>query len=271
MPPNQSPDPRASMWDFIAYYLRFCRVQRRLSGEELGRIMGVSKPTVSRIENGMKRLDETGAVAVDKAWNTGMLFTLMVWYATLGHDPQWFVQYVDKEQKAEVLKVFEAQVIPGLLQTEDYARVLLSGGMKANVEELLQERMARQVVLTKEEPVELQVLITEAAVEHPVGNPEIMRAQLARLLEVSEWRHVGIRVVPRTFEAGAHPGLDGSFSIMSGSYGDLVYATSPGGGRLVSTTTEVRSYAIRYDRIGLKALPEGPSRDLIRSKMEEYT
>ena len=91
-------------------------------------------------------------------------------------------------------------------------------------------------------------------------------SQLAYLLEVSERPNVGIRVIPRS--AGTHFGLDGSFKIMSGAFGDVAYTESPGGGRLVPSAMEVRSYVLRYDRIGQKALSDDQSRDLIRNIME---
>lgn len=112
----------------------------------------------------------------------------------------------------------------------------------------------------------LWVLLTESALDRPVGDAEMMRKQLAYLLEVSERPNIGIRVVPRS--ARAHFGLDGSFKIMSGDYGDIAYTESPGGGRLVPSASEVRSYVLRYDRIGQKALPEDLSRDLIKKVTE---
>ncbi|MBA9001689.1 helix-turn-helix domain-containing protein [Thermomonospora cellulosilytica] len=259
------------MWNLIAYYLRFCRVQRGLSGEDLGKIIGASKPTVSRIENGTKRLDETDASKIDRAWNTGGLFAFMVWYATLGHDPEWFQEYVKYEQRAEVMRIFEANTVPGLLQTEDYARAVLEGGMHPNPMELFRERMARQGILNadRETPPHLVVLLSQAVLDWPIGGVDVLREQLAHLLEMAERPHITINVLPRT--AGAHPGVDGSFSIMSGDFGDVAYTVSPGGGRLVSAPSDVRRYALRFDRISAKALPEGPSLDLIKQTMEAMT
>jgi transcriptional regulator with XRE-family HTH domain len=201
------------MWDLIAFYLRFLRNQRELSGESLGKIMGGSKASVSRIENGESRLDGTQAALIDKEWKTGGLFALLVWYASIGHDPQWFPQYMGLEQRARMIRIFEAGLIPGLLQTEEYARALLEVGSAANVEELLQERMTRQDMLTRPGAPFLSVLLSQNAVEWPVGSPEIMRTMLNRLLEVSESTQIVIRVIPRSWETGAYPGLDGSFQL----------------------------------------------------------
>lgn len=169
-----------------------------------------------------------------------------------------------------MISTFEAQVIPGLLQTEDYAGSLLNSGDASKADVLLRERIERQMILTRTPAPHLSAVMSQNALEWPIGSPSIMRAQLARLLEASTLSNFVIRVVPRTWETGAYPGLDGSFSRMTGEYGDVVYTKSPEGGRLVSTPAELRAFAVRYARISGKALPEGPSRDLIRHVLETY-
>lgn len=268
---GSSPDPRSNMWDLIAWYLRICRTQRGQSLEALSKIAKTSRSSLSRVELGETRLDGTQARLIDKAWDTHGLFTLLVWYATLGHDPQWFAEYVKYEQQARMIRIYEANVIPGLVQTEDYARALFLTGDAPNTEELLQERMQRQVMLDGSTPPMLTMILSQNALEWPVGSPEIMRAQLARLLELSERPRISIRVVPRTWEVAAYPGLDGSFQLISGlDFGELAYTDAPEGGRLVSTSEEVLNYGIRYDQISSKALPEEQSRNMLRQVMESF-
>ncbi|MFI0450614.1 helix-turn-helix domain-containing protein [Actinomadura sp. 6N118] len=270
--PEELPNPKASMWDFIAVYLRALRVQKGLSGEALGRVLKVSKAKVSRIEVGKERLDWKQAEILDKAWDTCDLFTLLVWYASIGHDPQWFAQYVELEQRAGMAKIYEANVIPGLLQTEDYARALILSGIEPDPEKVVIERMQRQELLTKKPAPHLTVILSQNAIEWPVGSPEIMRAQLSRLLDVAEWQNIVLRVVPRSWHVGAHAGLSGSFQLLNGDdFGEVAYTESPGAGRLVSSPPDVRSYEIRYERISAKALIEGPSSDLVRKVMEAFT
>ena len=266
MKPHPPPDPKSSIWAWSAYHLRFCRTQRGLSGDAVGKILNCSKATVSRLESGETKLDEGQAAAADKAWNTGGVFSIMLWYASLGHDPDWKKQHADLEARAYIVKYWELALIPGLLQTEEYARAsLVAGGVK-DVEAALDSRMARQAVLARDDPPVLWVLLFESALDVPVGDEATMRRQLDYLLDTSESPDIAIRVVPR--RAGAHPGLDGAFKIMTVESGDVAFVEAPGGGRLVLSKAEVRSYAIRYDRIGQLALPEGPSRDLIKRVME---
>ncbi|MBW8487757.1 helix-turn-helix domain-containing protein [Actinomadura parmotrematis] len=265
------PDPRDSMWDFVAHYLRFERTKRGISGEALGRVLNISKSKVSRIEVGEERLTWSAAKKLDKVWETGTLFEILVWYASIGHDPQWYPQYVDKEGRAAILTKFESEVVSGLLQTEAYTRALILGGIEAaDVDRLAADRLRRQEILQRQPAPFLSVIMSQNALEWPVGGPEIMREQLALLLAVSESPNVVLRIVPRTWETGAYPGLNGSFSLLSGGeFGEVAYAESPGRGRLVSAPEDVRSYVVRMKMIEAKALPESRSRDLIRKVMEE--
>lgn len=267
---DELPQPKHNMWDFIAYYLRFQRNQRGLSGEAVGRTIKASKSEVSRIEIGVERLDGTQAALLDKAWDTGRLFSILVWYASLGHDPQWFPQYLALEQRANMIRIFASQLIHGLFQTEDYAREVINAGTPANPEEALQKRLGRQAALNRQPPPYVAALLSQSSLEWHVGSPDVMRAQFQHLLDLAERPDVVIRVVPRTWSVGAHPGLDGSFQLMSGpDFGEVAFSESSGGGRLVSSPADVMNYAVRYDRISARALPEEPSCDLIRSLMED--
>ena len=125
----------------------------------------------------------------------------------------------------------------------------------------------RQTRSTGVAPPLLWVILAETVLEWPVGDPEVMRAQLMRLLTVTDAPNVGIRVVPKS--AGAYMGLDGSFKVLSAAAGDVAYVESPGIGNLVFSL-EARPYINRYDRIGSKALPDDQSKELIRKKMETY-
>ena len=266
MLPKPSPDPKSSMWAWLAHDLRLYRTQRGLSGDAVAKLINCARSSISRLENGEAKLDEGQAAALDERWRTGGHFGTMLWYARLGHDPNWLKQHMDLESEASVIKVYEAQVVPGLLQLPEYAHALVAESGVSNVDEIVARRMARQEILTRETPPVLLVLLTESVLDWPVRGSVVMRKQLAYLLEMSERPNIGIRVVPRS--AGAHYGMNGSFKIMTGPSGDVGFTEATGGGRLVPSATEVRSYVLRYDRIGQKALPEDQSRDLIKQVME---
>lgn len=263
-----SPDPKSSMWALIAYYLRFCRLQRKLTGDLMGEILGCSKSTVSRLETGALQLTPEQAAILDRAWDTGGIFGFLVWYATLGHDPDWFRQYVDLECRASVIKTWQVDLVPGLLQTPDYARAGLATGNLKDAEAALEKRLTRQTILDQADPPTLWFLLSQTLLELPCGGVEVMKAQLAHIIELSHRPNVGVRVVPKSI--GHHPGLDGAFMLMTLAepHMEVAYIEAPGGGRLASSAAEVASYALRYDQIGQHALPEGLSRDLIKQIME---
>jgi transcriptional regulator with XRE-family HTH domain len=264
-----SPDPMSSMWAWIAYDLRFYRVKHRMSGEDFGKIMGVVRSTVSRMESGEYRLKEDHARALDKYFNTGGHFFRLVWYARLGHDPDWFKEHVGRESMASVLKIFEHSTVPGLFQTEAYARAVFTIGGVKDVDAEVATRLARQAALTREDPPLIWLLLNQAAIDLPVGSPKVMREQLGRLLELSELPDVMLRVVPRS--AGWHLGMEGAFKIMTVGREDAAYVEACGGGRLVLDATEVRAYGLRFDRIGTEALTPGATQSLIKEVMESLT
>ncbi|MFC4913425.1 helix-turn-helix domain-containing protein [Actinomadura gamaensis] len=266
------PDPKSNMWDLTAHYLRQTRKRKGLSGEALGRALQISKSKVSRIERGDERLDLVLAEKADIALGTVDLFALLVWYASFGHDPEWFPQYVKFEQAATWLRLYEADVVTGLFQTEEYARALMVSSIETDIESRVLERLQRQEMLTRETDLpNISLLLSQNALEWPVGSPRIMREQLGTLLEIAELPHVMVRVVPRSWECGAHAGLAGSFQLLTGEpWGDVAYTEAPGAGRLIASPAEVLKYALRYERISGSALSIERSIELIRRVMEAF-
>jgi hypothetical protein len=200
------------------------------------------------------RLDDDQAKALDKLWDLNGHFRRLLRYARAGHDPDWFKQHVTYEARATVLKTYESMIVPGLLQTEAYARAwLVAGQAVKNIDAAVEIRMARQNILNKEEPPLLWVLLDECVLDRPMGGRKVMKEQLTRLLELSELPHLTIRVVPRA--AGGHLGLEGPFIITTVTEGDVAYLEACGGGRLSTDKAEVRRFGVRFDRIGALALP----------------
>jgi transcriptional regulator with XRE-family HTH domain len=261
-------DPKASLWNEIAVYLRHCREQRGLSGEALGRIIGASKSTVSKIETGKERLDAKQARLLDVAWETGGHFERLVFFASIGHRPQWLADMKGFEQDSQLIRAFEPSVVTSLFQIEEYARALLIGGGSPVVEQDVAERMERQAVLDR---AFITVVLAESALRWPVGSPKIMHEQLAHLLNLADRPNVLIHIVPATFDTGAYPGLDGGgLKLLTGDdCGEVAYTETHEGGRLVSAPREVAKFAIRFTRIMGVTLSAVQSRDLIQKVMKE--
>ena len=130
--------------------------------------------------------------------------------------PPWFRAYVDLESAAALIRTYEGQLVPGLLQTEDYTRAVLQGAHLDEPEEEVERRvalrMARQALLTRADGPRLWAVVDEAALRRPVGGREVMRAQLERLVEATKLPNVTLQVLP--FGAGAHPAMVGAFSVL---------------------------------------------------------
>lgn len=267
MPAADLINPDASMWHWLAYDLRRYRLARGDSAAEVARIMGCSRSQVSNCEALKRRPSEAELKRLDDAWGTGGHFVRIFKYARRNHDPNWFVEHLHYEERAHTLRLFEPLIIPGLLQTAEYAGVAISAEGSADVERAVKTRMARQAILTKKAPPRLTVLLDECVIDRPAGGPDVMRAQLARLLEVSNLPNVTIRIFPRS--AGYHLGLTGAFKVMGcDPEGDVAYTEASEGGRLVLDGTDVRRAAVRFEEIGADALGRTASRDLIRQAME---
>jgi hypothetical protein len=218
------------------------------------------------LEAGRFKLTDPQAAAADTKFDLNQHFQRMLKYAREGHDPNWFREHLTYEAKAKQHKIYELAMIPGLLQTEAYMRYQFTEAGSKDVEGQVAARLARQEILNREAPPLVWVLLDEGAIDRPMGGPEIMREQLAKLLELAALRQVSVRVVPRS--AGWHHGLEGAFKVMTVGAAEVVYTEANMGGRLVLGASEVEDFAVRYDKIGVKALPEDSSRGLIKEVME---
>jgi transcriptional regulator with XRE-family HTH domain len=176
--------------------------------------------------------------------------------------PAAFETYVGLEAEASSLRTFQHHV-HGLLQTEDYARAMLRGGHLSDsngVERLVALRMRRQDMLTKPNPIELWAVIDEAALHRLMGGAEVMRGQLAHLVEVAELPNVTLQVLP--FSKGAHAGVIGAFTLIEfpdPTDNDVVYVDSPAGNIYLEKDKDLRRYTLVFDHLRAAALPPDES------------
>lgn len=267
MAPVESLNPDRSLWDWIASDLRFYREKGGYSLSALGELIGAQKQTVSNVEHGRPgwRLNEDQAHKLDALFDLNHHFTRLLGYARAGHDGEWFRQWLHYAEKALSIRMYEALVVPGLLQTPDYAHALLTGcGVVEDVPTAVEARMERQELLTRKDPPRLWVLLNESILDQPIGSSAVMRDQLCRLLEVP--RHVTVRVVRRS--TGGHVGLEGPFLITKTRETEVAYMEACGGGRLSKDQLEVTRYSERMESVSSLALPVDRSRDLITAKIE---
>jgi transcriptional regulator with XRE-family HTH domain len=176
--------------------------------------------------------------------------------------PAAFETYVGLEAEASSLRTFQHHV-HGLLQTEDYARAMLRGAHLSDsdgVERLVALRMRRQDMLTKPTPIELWAVIDEAALHRLMGGREVMRGQLAHLVEIAELPNVTLQVLP--FTKGAHAGVIGAFTLIEfpdPTDNDVVYVDSPAGSIYLEKDKDLRRYTLVFDHLRAAALPPDES------------
>jgi hypothetical protein len=187
--------------------------------------------------------------------------------------PASFRSFVEHEEKATELRMFEHSLVPGLLQTEDYARATLErqpNVTQDQVSEWLAARMARQAVLTRKTPRPPLVwaVLDEAVLYREVGGPKVMHDQLMHLVAASELPNVTIQILPSS--AGGHSGLLGAFIIADfPAEQSIVFLDDLLGGRVAEDATAVSEAAVHFSSLRSEALPKAASRDLILKVAEE--
>jgi transcriptional regulator with XRE-family HTH domain len=170
------------------------------------------------------------------------------------------------EAETSSIRAYQAQLVPGLLQTEEYMRAILRAGLmtasdRDEIDRFVEVRRARQALLAQEPSVALWAVLDEAVLRRRVGGPDVMRGQIERLIEVSELPNVNVQVLPD--DAGEHPGLEGSFMILSftESDPDAVYLDAATGGLYIEKTEDISRYSWVFDHVRAAALSQ---RDTVR-------
>ena len=263
-------DPKISMWHLLAYYLRFTREKEGLSLAQWGKIIGMARSSVSNIEAARAKLQVDYARRLDVKFETGGLFELLLWYARMSHDPNWFRQYSQHEKQAAEIKVYHGQIVPLLLQTDDYTRAYGRLSTAKDREAVLAGRIARKrSIMERDDPPYIWALLDEAVLARQVGRAGVMKAQLQHLLEMADRWNVILRIIP--FSAGEYDGGEGFFQLIGLDDRDVAYAGAQGGGRLIEMVDEIKEFVDTFERIGAKAESQDRSRDLIKLYLERYT
>jgi hypothetical protein len=182
----------------------------------------------------------------------------------------WFQEWADIEAQATVLRWHEPLVVPGLLQTEDYARAILSARPDGNLDDLddqVAARMARQAILDRTASSQLRCILDKGVLHRAIGGSKVMRSQLFRLAEVAEHPKTTIQVIR---SGGAHAGLLAHFVIADlDSKPPVAYLETAAEGQVTDGSSAVGHVALSFDRVRAGAESWVASRDLIRKVAEE--
>ena len=266
--------------------LRRLRTAMGLSREQAGAAIRASEWKIHRLENGQvgfkerDLVDLLGLYGVTDPDEIEQLLAMAReantpgWWQRYGDVlPQWFRTYVDLESAASLIRTYEGQLVPGLLQTDDYIRAVVhNAGLESSedVGRRVRLRMARQTVLTGEHPPRLWAVVDEAALRRPVGGREVMRGQLERLIAATKLPNVTLQVLP--FAGGAHPAMAGAFSILrfaDRELPDVVYLEHLTNAVYLAKRDEVERYLDVMELLCVASEPPARTVELLTKILDE--
>jgi hypothetical protein len=267
--------------------LRRLRGEAGLSREQAGEAIRASEWKIHRLENGQvsfKERDIVDLLALYGVKDPGEVASFVImareanqpgWWQTFGDLlPQWFRAFVDLESAASLIRAYEGQYVPGLLQTEAYCRAVVTGALldepPEEVERRVALRMGRQGLLSGDAPPRLWAVVDEAALRRPVGGHAVMRAQLERLIEASTLPQVTLQVLP--FRAGAHPAMVGAFTVLrfeDRELPDVVYVEHLTSALYLNKREEVDRYLHVMEGICVRSAPPEQTPGILSEILKE--
>ncbi|MET8159786.1 helix-turn-helix transcriptional regulator [Sphaerisporangium sp. NPDC005289] len=283
MAPTYSPTVRLRR---LAGELRRLREANGLSPEAVAARLGWSRSKVSRIETGRTRASTADVAQICDLYGVNSSARAgLIQLAKEVRQRGWWTAYADVftgsyiglEDEASVIRQWEVQLVPGLLQTEDYARAVISAGRSAvyeaeDVHRRVMARMARRTLLSRPNAPELHIVLDEGVIRRPIGGVEAMRFQLDALLTSARRPNVILRLLP--YNVGAHPGLEGAFTILSFTEDtdpDVAYVEGTAGDVYVESSEHVGRYKVVFGHICDAALSPEESMEFITKAKEHLS
>lgn len=284
-------NPTVRLWQ-LTETLRHLRERSGLTLEEAAEKLSAmggrwSRSKLSRIENreqGVKDFDVERLLNAyevkdpdSRRWILGLVARLRErgYWSTIRNDlPEDFHELLSVEDALLAVRQLEMIVVPGLLQTPEYARALITGvnpGLPHDVaERRVLARLARQRVTTRPNPLHYHVILDETVLSRPIGSSTVMRGQLEKLCGAIESEQVTVQVLPAS--AGANPAVEGSFSLLTlpEPIPDFGYSEGPGGAAYIEDRDEVRSLTERWGILTERANSPAKSLKLITSAGEAF-
>nr|WP_202418948.1 helix-turn-helix transcriptional regulator [Streptomyces sp. YIM 132580] len=267
--------------------LRRLRELKGMTAEEVAERLLVSQSKISRLENGRRSIsqrdvrDLCGVYEVEDVRIVDSLMQMAKdsrqqgWWHAFGDIP--YSVYIGLETDAESLRVYEPQMVPGLLQTRAYTEALISGALPeappSDIEKRVNVRSRRQDrVNAPENPLRLWAVIDESALRRRVGDNQVMIDQLEHLVEQSHLPHVTVQVLP--FEMGAHPGINGQYAILEfpdAADSSVVYIEGVTSDLYLEKANDVQRYSVMYEHLRAQALNVEQTREFITKIAKSYT
>jgi transcriptional regulator with XRE-family HTH domain len=272
VPAPRELNPTASPLSLFGAELRRCRNALGLSQEQLGGRIAFSPSLVGSIERARRRPSPAFAQRCEEVLNLNGELLRLLPLISKETAPSWFRPWLEIEEGAHTLKTWQPLLLPGLLQTEEYARALCRGepgATEEQAEEMVAARMERKAIFQRDDPPMFWALLDETAFIRPIGGADVIRGQLEHLLAAVGPR-VTVQVVP--LSAGTPTGLLGGFVIAQRTdCPDTVYVDSVISGQVTDGPDDVKAIHARYDTIRAQAHPQFVSIELIREAIKRWT
>ncbi|MFJ2177408.1 Scr1 family TA system antitoxin-like transcriptional regulator [Streptomyces sp. NPDC087851] len=266
---EETADPSLSPLAHFGAEVRLERERLGITREALGKQACCGYSLVAKIESGKRVPPLNFAEACDRMFPYANGRFVRLWPLALRWAfPPWFRRYVELEWTATSISMFHPQLVPGLVQTEKYARAVLRTGRPSNLEDLVTARMERQRILAREDPTRLWIILDEGVLRRAIGGKRVMSEQLEQLWTLAETpRHV-IQIIPRT--VAAYPGSGSPFGLLSFSEGsDVVHVDGFPKGYVLADPDDVTTARDAYHLLKATALPPDESASKIGSILKE--
>ncbi|MGW1139097.1 helix-turn-helix domain-containing protein [Streptomyces zhihengii] len=273
MPGPKDLDPSTSPRALLGAELRHARIKAGLTQDDLGDPLFVSGSYIGQMEAGTRRILREHAVRLDEVLGTTDFFTRNCEASGKSRYPDHFAEAAEAEATAESIREYAPLLIPGLLQTEGYARAVFRAYQPTATEDvidaLVEARLDRARLLADPTRPLLWAVLDEAVLRRRVGSDAVMAEALRHVADLARRHRVIVQVLP--FDAGAHASLEGPLKLMT--FPDappLAYMQGLGSGQLEDNPATVTRHQLTYDLIGASALSPESSLALITSVAEDY-
>lgn len=259
-------------WSAYGRLLQHLRKRAGLNQQALGEAIGYSLEHVASVEQGRRPAKVTFTAAADRVLEARGVLEVLQDEVDRAKLPQFFRNFALIEAEVVSRFSYDPLLVPGLLQTEGYARAVFAGHCPPLSEEIIDQhteaRLSRQKLLTRVPLAELSFVIGEEALRDPIGDAEVMRGQWQWLQEVGALRNVEVQVMPA--HRGFHPGKNGPFVVVeSKEHRHFGYFESQGVGCVVQDAAEVSAFGLRYGKLRSQALNVEESARLIERMVGE--
>ncbi|MDX3327019.1 MULTISPECIES: helix-turn-helix transcriptional regulator [Streptomyces] len=273
MPGPKKLDPSSSPRALLGAELRHRREAAGLSQDDLGAPLFVSGSFIGQLEAGTRRMQVDQAQKLDEVLGAGGFFVRNCAALKKSKYPDHFAEAAEAEREAITIKEYAPLLIPGLLQTEAYARAVFRAYQPTATEDVIDElvaaRLERAQLLTDPTTPMLWVVLDEAVLRRRVGGSRVMAKALRHVAELAQRHRAIVQVLP--FRAGAHAALDGGLKLMTfPAAPPLAYVDGLGMGRLQDDPASVARYELTYHLLGASASSPEASLALIESVAEDY-